>query len=126
MADISFDKQSSPVRIVGGGTDGESNKVNVTPIEEISSSDILNNGGTSDLKSIGTTPIEVMVSTSKKSNRKLIMFQFIDTDGNFGFSSGSQPFLIKKEQIVMLSVGDNTEVWVKAKSNGKLIAIAEL
>ena len=126
MGDIDRDKRSSPVRVVGGGSDNEEYLVNVTSLEEISNSDILNNGGLDTTLTIGTTAIELKVGASVKENRKLLMFTALDNGFTFGFSSLTQNIPILKNQTVILNVGENTEVWAINTSSNKSMAVAEL
>lgn len=126
MADITDKKRSSPVQVVGGGSDDEEYLVNVTPIKEISASDILNNGGLDAELTVGTSAVELKVGGSRKENRKYVMFQALDQNIKFGFSDTTQNMPCQKGRFFMIPVGEDTEVWFIATSASKTVAIGEL
>lgn len=123
MADLTFREMSSPSMIVG---DDEQNAVKVSLLKEISSCDILNNGGLDAELTVGTSAVELKVGVSRKVDRKYVIFQPLDTGIKFGFTSGTQNIPVFKNQLIMLPAGDNTQVWFIASEAGKKVAIAEL
>lgn len=126
MGDITDQKRSSPVQLVGGGSDNEGYISNVTPLKEASTSDILNNGGLDAELTVGISAVELKVGASRKANRKYVIFQALDQNIKFGFTSLTQNIPCQKHRVFMLPVGENTEVWFIATEAGKKVAIGEL
>ena len=123
MSDIDYDQQSSPVRLTNHD---ETYTVAISPLDELTTSDILNNGGLDIELTVGTTAVELKVETSKKANRKYVIFIPLDRGIKFGFSSTTQNLPIFKSQVMLFPVGSDTEIWFKADQAGKKVAIGEL
>jgi len=126
MGDISREKQTMPTILKGGGSDGEEYNAGISPLDEQLVADILNNGGTDAELTVGTSAVELKVGASKKANRKYVIFVPLDSGIKFGFSSSTQNIPVFKHQMIMMPVGEDTEVWFIATSSGKTVAIGEL
>lgn len=106
--------------------DDEQNAVKVTDLKEASVSDVLNNGGSDAVLTIGTSPVELKAGASRKTDRKLLIFMALDNNFTFGFSSLTQSIPLYKSQVVILHVGKDTEVWAVNTESGKSMAVGEL
>ena len=129
MGDISRREASAPVQLVGatGATDGaETNLAKVDDRQQLSTSDILDNGGADTELTVGTSPVEVKVGASRRTGRKYVVMVPLDSGIKFGFSNTTQYLPIFKSQMVMVPVGENTQVWVVASAAGKKVAIGEI
>jgi hypothetical protein len=123
MGDLNEIQSSQSVKIAGGQ---ESNHANVSDLKEVQTCDTLNNGGLDTVLTVGTTPVELKVGGSRKTSRKYVVFMPLDTGFKFGFSNTTQSIPVFKSQLVLIPVGENTEVWFVNTSTNKQIAIGEL
>ena len=99
----------------------------VTPNNDVQSSDIVNNGGTSkELSVVSGTPQELKVGASVLANRKYVVFQALDTGFKWGFSSSAIYFELFKYGTFILPIGENTEIWIDCDSGTKDIVIGEI
>jgi hypothetical protein len=125
MPDILREKASAPVQIVGGGTDEETNIAKISTLKELQNADTLNNGGADIVLTVTTSPVEAKVGVNRKVDRKYLIIEALDTNVKMGFSSGTQNIPIFKSQIIMIPVGENTQVWFKADSGTRTVALGE-
>ena len=128
MSDISDTKSSHPVKIVGSEVDGtETTPVNSSNNQEIFIRDTHDNGGTDTIIVISdATPVEGVVNIIPKSLRKYVIIEALTTGMKWGFSSSSQSFDIFKSQLIMVPIGENTQIWFKAPASGGEVAFGEL
>lgn len=130
MADLTNIQSAEAVKIIGSTSNGtETNPVGATQNLELNVADVLNNGGVNSNLSVGTTAVELKVGASRLAARKFIILQPRDNGIFYGFSSGvtaANGIEVFKSQILMLPVGENTEVWLIGDTAGKNIRIAEV
>ena len=109
-------------------TTGESsgNYGEVSDNNETLTADILNNGGTNTTLNVTTTATELKVGASRLADRKYIVFQALDNGITCGFTNGTQSFSAFKNQFFFMPVGENTEIWFKADTGTKQVAIGEV
>ena len=97
--------------------------------EEISTSDILDGGGEQDVLTIGTSASLGAIGGTNRVNRKYVIFQAHDRDIYYGFdntvttSTGVKLF---KDQVIMIPVGENTDIYFIATAAGKELRIQEV
>ncbi len=123
MGDLTEMESSQSVKIAGGQ---ESNHADVTPLKEVKTSDVLDNGGLDAELTVGTTPVELKVGASVKANRKYVVIMPLDKNFKFGFSATTQNIPVFKSQLLLMPVGENTQIWFVNTDAGKKIAIGEL
>lgn len=124
MSDVSREKASTTNRIIG---DNEENIAGVSVNKEIWIRDTHDNGGldiTLNLDAI--TPVEGKVGISRKTERKYIIMEALSTNVVWGFSNTTQNFDLFKSQLIMVPVGENTEIWLKMKTGTGSVAFGEL
>ena len=128
MADLSEKKSSQAVKIAGADSNGsETYYADVTPNKELSIADTHNNGGLDViLNIISGTPQELKVGVSRLANRKYVILEALDTGIKWGFSNTTQSFDLFKSQLIMVPIGENTEIWFDCDSGTKDVAVGEL
>lgn len=129
MADLSDLNSSISVKITGSSSTGvESNYIGSTVNGDIKSADLLNVDSTQGTLSVTNgVATEVKSGASNLVNRKSVMIQARGNNVVFGFSSGSQPFVLPDGATLTISLGSNLSIWV-SKSSGSgssLVAFAE-
>ena len=122
MPDLSYLQADQVVTITG---DDESYAAKVSALKELATADVLNNGGEDKILTVTTSPIELKVGASRKVNRKYVIIEALDSNVKMGFSSTTQSIPIFKDQIIMMPIGENTQVWLKADSGSRNVAIGE-
>lgn len=118
-------ENSLPRKITG---ENEEHCADVTPQKEITIADTHNGGGLDTILLVDSgTPKELKVGANRKTNRKYVVFEAQDTGITWGFSNSTQSFDIFKSQLIMVPVGENTEIWFSA-ANGtqNKVAIGEI
>ncbi len=115
------------------GADGKKQvrvKVNNADSEPIPVDDILDGGGEQATLTIGTTAVLGAVNgTSNRTDRKHVIFQAHDKDIYFGFDNTvttSTGIKIFKDQIVMIPLGENTDIYFIATGAGKELRLTEV
>ena len=116
MADLTEQQSTIATKISGAAATGiETNYVKASANQDLGTSDILDNGGVfSNLALAAGVAGELKVGAGRLANRKYVIFQPLDTNTFMGFSSGvtvANGMPLFKNQMVMLPVGPNTEVW---------------
>lgn len=128
MADLTGIEAAQSIKVVGSDNTGaETTPVNSTVNGDLQTADILNNGGLDTVLSIATgVPQELKVGASRKTTRKYVIMEALDTGIKWGFSSSTQSFDLFKSQVIMVPVGEDTEIWFDSTSGTKDVAIAEV
>jgi len=128
MADIQDIDAAQTVKVVGSDLTGvEETPVSSTPNGELKIADTHNNGGQDVTISITSgSPVELKVSATRLANRKYVIMEALNTGVKWGFSSSTQSFDLFKSQLIMVPIGENTEIWFDCQSGTKQVAIAEL
>lgn len=129
MSDLTDLQAAQTVKIAGASTSGsETNFVNATVNGDLKAADILNVSVAQAVLVVNqaASPVEVKAGVSRLANRKSVLIQAQGSNIVYGFTSGSQPFLLPNGTTVTLAVGDGVEVWIDRTSNGNVnVAIAE-
>lgn len=126
MADIDDINAAQTVKVVGSDATGvEETPVSSTLNGDMQTADILDNGGLDTIINVTSTPVELKVGGSRLANRKYVIMEALDTGIKWGFTSSTQSFDLFKSQLIMVPVGENTEVWFST-SGTKQVAIAEV
>jgi len=123
MGDATREKASTTNRIIGPNED---NEALVSDNQELHIRDTHDNGGLDAIIDLTTTPIEGKVGATTKTERKYVIMEALDTNVVWGFSNTTQSFDLFKNQLIMVPVGPNTEVWFKMKSSTGQVAFGEL
>jgi hypothetical protein len=128
MADIQDIDAAQTVKVVGSSTDGtEQTPVSSTPNGELKIADTHNNGGLDTTISVTSgSPVELKVGATRLANRKYVIMEALDTGIKWGFSNSTQSFDLFKSQLIMVPIGENTEIWFDCQSGTKQVSIAEL
>ena len=106
---------------------GELHKADVTPNKELTISDTHDHGGLDTILTITSgTPIELKVGGTRLANRKYVIIEALGTGIKWGFSSRTQSFDIFKSQILMVPIGQNTQIWFDCDAATKDVAVGEL
>jgi len=128
MADIEDIDAAQTVKVVGSDPTGvEETPVSSTPNGELKIADTHNNGGLDAVLNITSgTPLELKVGASRLANRKYVIFEALDAGVKWGFSNSTQSFDVFKSQLLMVPIGENTEIWFDCDNGNKSVAIAEL
>jgi hypothetical protein len=126
MGDLTDKESAQSTKLVGTSSDAtETYAVGASANAELFGCDRLNNGGTAILKTVTTTPEEVMVGGAVKTERKCVLLQAFGKI-KFGFSNSVLVFELYNKQYAALELGPNTALWVKAVSGTVDVAIAEV
>lgn len=125
MAKAVDDKENSvPQRITDAN---EVDCASVSPNNDLGTSDILDHGGLDAVLNLTAgVPQELKVGASKKLNRKYVVFEALDTNIKWGFTNTTQSFDAFKNQLIMMPVGEGTEVWFNVTSGTGDVAIGEI
>lgn len=131
MADLSDLQSSQVVKIVGSASDGtEQTPVKSSATGDLGTSDILDGGGVNaNIALTASVARELKVGGSVLANRKYVVFQALDNGIYFGFSSGvtvSNGVPIFKNQLLMMPIGQNTQLWFvcAAAANVRIAEVA--
>lgn len=119
---------SSLTRIAG---EDEQFAAKVTGLKELSTSDVLDNGGTNGVLTltVANTAYELKVGGSVKALRKMV--EFISQDNNvfYGYSNAvttTTGLPCFKDQHFTRSLGPSTSIWFVSSTAGAKLWIAEL
>lgn len=128
MADINDKDAAQSIKVIGATSDGtEETPVSSSPNGELKIADTHNNGGLDTVITITSgVPVELKVGGSRLANRKYVVIEALDTGIKWGFSNTTQSFDLFKSQLIMVPIGENTEIWFDCDSGTKDVAIAEL
>jgi len=128
MADIQDIDAAQTIKVVGSDPTGvEETPVSSTIHGEIKIADTHNNGGLDKVLTITAgSPLELKVGASRLAARKYVVFEALDTGVKWGFSNSTQSFDVFKRQLLMVPIGENTEIWFDCTSGTKSVAIAEI
>ena len=125
--DIPEIQATEPVRVVGTAADGsEETPIGSSSNREMFIRDTHDNGGLDTVIALTVTPKEGKVGASRKLNRKYVIIEALDTNIVWGFTNASQSFDLFKSQLIMVPIGENTEIWFKMKSGTGSVAFGEL
>ncbi len=121
--DIDNNKVPIGTKIIGeDGVTGTGVNTN----KELFIRDTDNGGGLDIIIALTTTPKEGKVGGSPKINRKDIVMQAIDKNIVWGFSETTQNFKLFKDQLMIVPVGEKTEIWFKMTTGTGDVAFGEL
>lgn len=108
---------------------GEAQPRALTQNGEFKVYDTNNNGGLNADLTVGTSSVEGKVGSARLVNRKYVVVEALDTNVYMGFSSAvtsSNGIPIFKNQILILPIGDNTQIWFIADVSSKHVRFGEL
>jgi len=88
-------------------------------------SDILDGIGINAVLNLTTTAVIGKVGANNLAQRKYIIIEAIDKNIKWGFDS-TCPFDAFKNQLIMLPIGDNINIYLKMSSGTGSINIAEV
>jgi len=123
MGDVSRDRSSQSTRVTNSE---ETNITKVSSDGEFSIRDTHDNGGLDTVLNLTTTPQEGKVGATVKANRKYVIMEALDKNIKWGFDVSSQSFDLFKSQLIMVPLGENTEVWFKMSTGTGDVAFGEL
>lgn len=128
MGDATEINATEIVRITGSQADGtETNPVGSSGNGELWIRDTLDNGGLDTVLSLpANTPVEIKVGASRKTLRKYVIIEALTTGVKWGFTNSTQSFDIFKRQLIMVPVGENTQLWAKSTSGTGQLAVGEI
>jgi len=128
MGDLGEEQSSDTLKLIGSNQDGsETNFAGVSSTQEVYIRDTHDNGGLDTILTLDdVTPVEGMVSTAKKANRKYVIMEALSTGVKWGFSNSTQSFDLFKSQLIMVPIGENTEIWFIMSSGTGSVAFGEL
>lgn len=127
MGDATGINATEIVRLTGSQPDGtETTPVGSSTYQELFIRDTHNNGGLDTVIPLTTTPVEGKVGANRRVNRKYIIMEALDNNVVWGFSNTTQSFDLFKSQLIMVPIGENTEIWFKMKTGTGSVAFAEL
>ena len=127
MGDISGVEATEAVRLVGSTAEGiEESPIGSSTDREVFIRDTHNNGGLDIVIPLTIAPIEGKVELTRRINRKYVIMEALDTNIVWGFTSTTQSFDLFKSQLIMVPIGEDTEIWFKMKVGTGSIAFAEL
>ena len=130
MADVDDLQATEATRVMGSDAAGnETNPVDSSPNRELWIRDTHDNGGLDAvLTLVAGVPQELKVGILPKSLRKYAIFEAQGTNIKWGFSNSTQSFDVFKSQLLMVPIGENTEIWflLDKPSGTGLVAIGEI
>lgn len=128
MGDLNDINAAQSTKLVGASSDGtEETPISSTPNGELKIADTHNNGGLDTVISVTSgVPVELKVGASRLANRKYVIMEAIDAGIKWGFSNTTQSFDLFKSQLIMVPIGEDTEIWFDSTAGTKDVAIAEL
>lgn len=127
MADLSDLQAAQTVKIAGANSSGiENTYITATNNGELTTCDVLLNGGTDTVINLTTAAVELKVGGSALANRKYVILEGLASNIKWGFSNTTQSFDIFKNQILMIPLGPNTAIWAKMSTGTGTIAFGEV
>lgn len=120
MADIAEEQQSEVVRI---GNPAEENFAEINTDSNILVIDTPESGLSTTI-SLTTSPVELKVGASAKTNRRLIEMQALDKNVKWGYNTNCD-FDLFKNQFFSLPCGENCTLYLKASTGTADIAVSE-
>lgn len=127
MGDLNSLQASDTVKIAGANTSGnETNFVNASSNGDMQTSDVLNTASTDGIISLTTSAVPMRIGLSNLADRKYLILEAKTVNVVWGFSAGSQPFDIFKDQLLMIPCGPNITVYAKTSVGTGQIAVGEL
>lgn len=125
--DASDIQRASSVKIVGVNPDGsETNPVGSSVNKEIFIRDTHDNGGLDSVINLTTVAVEGKVGAVRKIERKYVIMEALSNNVKWGFSQTTQSFDLFKSQLIMVPIGENTQIWFKVSTGTGSIAFGEL
>lgn len=131
MADLSDLQAAGYTKIVGSDSSGvETNPAKVSANQDLSTSDIIDNGGTYGTLTVGTSAVALRVAGSNLANRKLLT---IDNTSNSTIFWGYDNSLttsnyagrIFKDQQASWAIGPNANIFLIAAGAGNVVHVSE-
>ena len=129
MGDLTDIDAGQTVKIVGASSDGtEQTPVGSSANRELFIRDTHDNGGLDKVLVLTSgVPAELKVGASRKTLRKYVIFEAQDTGITWGFTNSTQSFDVFKSQLLMVPVGENTQIWFLYSGGGTGdVAIGEI
>lgn len=126
MADLNNLQAAQTIKIAGSDSSGvETTFINSTLSGEIKSADLINVSilQTTLSVSVAGAPIEVKVGASRLANRKSVQVQANGTGVVYGYSVGSQPFVLANGSSITISLGDAVGIWVDRASGAGAVDV---
>lgn len=125
--DASDIQRASSVKIIGSEADGsETNSVGASINREIFVKDTHDNGGIDGVINLTTVAVEGKVGENRKTARKYIIMEALSSNVKWGFTQTTQNFDLFKSQLIMVPIGENTQIWFKVSTGTGSVAFAEL
>lgn len=93
--------------------------------DEAQIAEVINYNSAQTTLNVTTTAQEVKVGASRLADRKAIFLLPLDANIKWGFTSGSQPFLLFKRQFIILPIGDNVAVWTSTITGTGSLVVGE-
>lgn len=128
MGDLTEKNSASNSKIVGADSLGnETEYAKVSSNQELAIRDTHDNGGLDTVLNLDAiTAVEGKVGATTKAERKYVVMEALDTNVKWGFSSSTQSFDLFKDQLIMIPVGPNTEIWFIMNNGTGQVAFGEL
>lgn len=130
MADLTELEAAQTVKIAGSSDGSETNYINSSDNNELYNADIFNNGGSFGAITVGTSATEVKVGASPLADRKIVVIYHNGSNQlYYGLSNSvttSNGIRIFKNQIVMITAGENTSIWLISDQSGQDVRIMEM
>lgn len=120
-------QRADAVKIVGSKANGEEEApIGSSNNRELFIRDTHDNGGLDTTINLTTSPIEGKVGATRKLERKYVIMEALTTGVKWGFSNTTQNFDLFKSQLIMVPIGENTQIWFKMSSGTGQVAFGEL
>jgi len=127
MADLSDLQAAQTIKIAGANSSGiENTYIQATNNGELTTCDVLFNGGIDTVINLTTAAVELKVGGSPLANRKYVILEGQSTNIKWGFSNTTQSFDVFKSQILMIPLGPNTAIWAKVTAGTGTLAFGEV
>ena len=127
MGDLTEIESSGSTKLVGSDLAGdETTPVGVSDKQELWIRDTHDNGGVDTILNLTTSATEGKVGGDRRVNRKYVIMEALDKNIKWGFSNSTQSFDLFKKQLIMVPVGENTEIWLSMSSGTGSVSFAEL
>lgn len=105
-------------------TDG-TNVAKVTTTLDLQTDDRINTSAVDTVLALTTAPAIVKVGGSVLTERKYVILEGLSINIKWGFSNSTQSFDLFKNQLLMVPVGPNVNIWMKVTTGTGSAGIAE-
>jgi len=127
MTDLTELQASETVKVAGTDANGkETNYIGASKNNEVFIRDTHDNGGLDKVITLTTTPVEGKVGVVRKLERKYVIIEALSKNIVWGFSNTSQSFDLFKSQLIMVPIGENTQIWFRTTVGAGQVAFGEL